>query len=205
MRGGDVRKFQSLGFEAVYSVEVDPEFPSDGDWHCPVFSFDREGHVAGEFVSRWGAPLVVRVSQAGAPGWVGMFPAGGLGGVEGVFAGPAPAQMCVVADGQVYLARVDAPQDGAVIVHDQVAQVVPVADPPLVLLIRFMDIVAIGPAGIAWRSPRLAVDDLRVVRVDADGIHCTGELLGESPAALVVDTATGQVIAGPRLEGPGWH
>jgi hypothetical protein len=204
MRGDGVRKFQRLGFETAYGVEVDAEFPSSGDWPCPVFSFDRDGRVCEEFVSRWGAPLVVRVTPVGGTDWVGMFPAGGLGGVDDVFAGPGRAQMCAVVDGLAYLVRVDAPEAGAVIAQDQVGQVVSVAGASLLLLVRFIDIVAIGPTGVSWCSPRLAVDNLRVTRADVDGIHCTADMLGNSSEAIVVDQATGRVCAGPRLDGPPW-
>lgn len=205
MCGDDVRMFHRLGFEPAYGVEVDAEFPSGGDWPCPVFSFDRDGRVCEEFVSRWGAPLVVRVAPEVGPEWVGMFPAGGLGGVDGVFAGPAPVQMCAVVNGLAYLVRVDEPEAGAVITHDQVGQVVPVVGAELLLLVRFIDIVAVGPEGVAWRSARLAVDDLRVVRADADGVHCTADVLGDSAASIVVDPATGRVRAGPRLDGAPWN
>jgi hypothetical protein len=129
------------------------ELHAGGEWPCPVFGFDRDGHCVGEeFVSRWGAPLVVHVVPSDRPEWIGMFPAGGLGGIDGVFAGPASTQMCAVVDGQAYLVCVDAPAAGAVVAHHQVWQVVSVAGAQLLLLIRFIDIVAVGPDGIAWHS-----------------------------------------------------
>jgi hypothetical protein len=199
------RDFHRFGFEPAYEVDLDPEFPSAGDWPCPVFGFDHDGRVVSEFVSRWGTPLIVRVAPANAAEWVGMFPADGLSGVEGVFAGPGPQQMCVLVGGQAYLVQVDVPEDAAVVAHFQVGQVVPALDPPLLLLVRFMDIVAIGTEGIAWRSPRLAVDDLRVLRADAGGVHCVGYLLGDSLQEFVVDPANGRVSAGARLDGPAWN
>jgi hypothetical protein len=202
----DARMFHRLDFEPAYGAEIDPEFPAGGEWPCPVFGFDRDGHCVGEeFVSRWGAPLVVHVVPAGRREWIGMFPAGGLGGIDGVFAGPGPTQMCAVVDGSAYLVSVDMPTAGAVIAHDQVGQVVSVPGAQLLLLIRFIDIVAVGPDGIAWHSPRLAVDDLRVDHADTSAIHCTADMLGHSQTPIVVDPATGLVAAGPRLEGPPWN
>lgn len=180
-------------FEPAYEVEVGPEFPSNGDWSCPVFAFDRDGRVVDEFVSRWGALLTVRVKTGEGAEWVGHFPAGGLGGVDGVFACPAPAQLCVVVDGSAFLLDVEAPA-AAVIAHDQVGQVVPVAGVPLLLLVRFIDIVAIGPEGVAWRSPRLALDGLRVVHAAADGIRCVADTCGDAGEDFVVDPATGERV-----------
>jgi hypothetical protein len=76
-----------------------------------------------------------------------MFPAGGLGGVDDVFAGPGRAQMCAVVDGLAYLVRVDAPEAGAVIAHDQVGQVVSVAGASLLLLVRETRPLSYGQGG----------------------------------------------------------
>jgi len=81
--------FDRQGFAPTYEIESDPEFPADGAWPCPVFAFDRDGRVGPEFVSRWGAPRIVRVLPAASSEWVGMFPSGGLSGVSGVFATPS--------------------------------------------------------------------------------------------------------------------
>jgi hypothetical protein len=178
-------------FEPAYEVEVGPEFPPDGEWSCPVYAFDHDGHVVEEFVSRWGAPLALRVKPREGAEWVGLFPAGGLGGVDGVFACPAPAQLCVVVDGLAFLLDVDSPAT-AVVAHDQVGQVVPVLGVPLLLLVRFIDIVAIGPDGVAWRSPCLALDGLRVLQARADGIRCVADT--SEGVDIVVDPATGEPL-----------
>ena len=46
--------FQTLGFECAYTVAVDPDFPGNGDWDCPVVAFDRMGVVTPAFECRWG-------------------------------------------------------------------------------------------------------------------------------------------------------
>lgn len=191
-------------FAATYEVKTDPEFPPDGSWPCPVFAFDRDGRVQVELVSRWGAPRIIRVRPAASPEWVGMFPSGGLGGVSGVFATPSPDRLCVLVDGEAYLVRVDAPEEGAVIAQDTVGQVISAVEPPLLLLVRGVDIVALGAEGVAWRSPRLALDGLRVGVVDASGIHCTADLLPGDVESLIVDPASGQVSSGPGLKVTAW-
>jgi len=174
-----------------YTYEIGPEFPANGEWPCPVFAFDHDGRVVDDFVSRWGAPVVVRVRPAETVEWVGQFPSGGLGGVSDVFAGPAPKQMCVVVDGLAFLVDVAAPA-GTIVAHDQVRQVAPVVGAPLLLLVGWVDIVAIGPEGVAWRSPRLALDGLRVLDARADGIRCQADTMEDSPETFVVDPATGE-------------
>lgn len=172
-----------------------------GAWPCPVFAFDRDGRVGLEFVSRWGAPRIVRVLPAASPEWVGMFPSCGLGGVSGVRATPSPQRVCVLVEGRAYVVRVDAPEERAIIAQDAVEQVVSTVEPPLLLLVRGVDIVALGAEGIAWRSPPLAGDGFRVGLVDAEGIHCTGDLLANGPKPIVVDPASGEVSVGARLDG----
>src|SRR5439155_18309383 len=103
--------FERFHFRPRYKLEVDPEFPGDGQWGCPVFGFDRDGRIMERFASRWGAPLTVRV-QAPSQVWVGMFAAGGLGGLRGVFACPSPSGLCAVVDGEAYLVEVDHPERG---------------------------------------------------------------------------------------------
>lgn len=192
-------------FAPAYVVEIDPEFPADGRWPCGVFAFDRDGAIAPEFVSRWGAPRVICVTPAASPEWIGMFPSGGLGGLSGIFATPAPERICVVVDGLAYLVRVTAPGEGAVVAHDTVEQVSSVANPALLLLVRGIDLVALGIDGISWRSARLAVDDLRVIGTEPEGIRCVGDFLSGDLDVIVVDPATGRVVSGPRLVGPPWN
>jgi hypothetical protein len=160
------------GFAPAFDAEADPEFPGDGRWSCPVFAFDYDGRVVQEFKSPWGTPFVVRVTPADGSEWVGLFPAGGLGGED------------------------DAPGSAAVVAQDQVRQVVPVIDSSLLLLVSYVDMVAIDSQGIAWTSPRLALDGLRITHTDADGIHCVADTLAGSAETIVVNPATGEPASG---------
>ncbi|MDQ3641180.1 MAG: hypothetical protein M3450_06895 [Actinomycetota bacterium] len=85
----------------------------------------------------------------------------------------------------------------AEIVQDQVHQVEPCHDPPLVLFAGFLDLVAIAPVGIAWRTPRLCVDGLEVHHAGRTGIECSCDGDGKRPITL--DPATGEQIDGTRL------
>ena len=94
-----------------------------------------------------GPPTVLEVVPIDGERWIGQFAAGGLGGISGVCATPSPRRLCVLADGLAYLVDVDAAQRGADVVHDQVGQIEVVLEPELLLLVRFIDIVAIGADG----------------------------------------------------------
>jgi hypothetical protein len=164
-----------------------------------MFAFDRDGRIADNAESRWGPPTVVDVRPAGSERWVGSFAAGGLGGVSDVFASPAPAQLCVVVDGLAYVVNVHDPGSGALVAHDQVWQVETIEAPPRLLLVRFIDMVALGEEGVAWRTPRIAVDDLRVVQAGSAGIECTCDNLGGTET-ITLDPRTGVQVAGTRLD-----
>jgi hypothetical protein len=108
-----------------------------------------------------------------------------------------------VVDGETYFVEVDHPERGAVIAQDQVGQAVAVNGADLLLLVRFIDIVAIGTSGIAWRSARLVIDDLEVIEARAEAISVTGDMLGSRPT-IRLDPSSGAVVDGPRL-GPPWN
>lgn len=193
-----VMEFEIFQFEPGFQVEVDPEFPGDGEWDCPVISFDRGGAVASDPETRWGSPLVVGIEPASSPAWVATFAAGGVGYLRGLFATPSPSILLSVVDGLAYFVDVERPGQAATIAGNQIHQVAACEDPALVLLVGFTDIVAIGPQGIAWATPRLCVDDLRVETVSSTTITCSCDNPGRTTIAL--DPHTGHQIEGTRLD-----
>ena len=190
----DPRVGSGTGFDAerAYAVEVDPEFPAKGTWDCDVYAFDRDGMVVPEFVARWGAPTLVQVTPKHGTEWVGMYPAGGLGALRGVYATPSPNTLCVVVGGAAYLTDVDRPSGSTQLATDQVEQVVATSEHQLLLLVSPVDMVAVGSSGVAWRSHRLAMDHLRVTRVMPRGIECTDDLMDPESTRFIVDPTTGR-------------
>jgi hypothetical protein len=186
-------------FEPAFTVAIDPEFPGDADWKCRVVGFDRDGAAMDEFDSRWGTPFIIRIEPEEGDPWIAMFAAGGIGSLRGVFATPSPTALVVVADGRAYLVDVDLSTPLVRTVHDQVHQVAATSDPPLLLLVRFIDIVAIGPDGVAWATPRLCVDDLKVVRADRTAIECSCDNL-DGTSTITLDPHTGKQTGGTRVD-----
>lgn len=191
--------FQTLGFSPAYDVEIDPEFPGDGDWRCAVFGYDRDGTVMEDFHSRWGPPMIMAVSPPDTQRWVGKFASGGLGvgvaGATGAFGCPASTDLCVLADGLAYVLSVEDPAGGAFAARLGVRQIVRVEGHPLLLLVTFTDIVAIGTAGVAWQTPRIALDDLWVESADAHSIVCSVKTF-DLPPTIVLDPASGEQTEG---------
>jgi hypothetical protein len=194
--------FDLHDFDPGFSVETQPEFPADGVWGEPLYCFDRDGHVGSEPVTRWGAPFVVRVSPTSADAWVGMFAAGGLGGqgANGAHACPRPDQLCVVVDGLAYLVSVENPAQGAMPLGLSVTQAVATADPPLLLLVTYSSVTALGPEGITWQSGRIALDGLRVEQVTGDRIRFRADNLEGGFNSGTLDAGTGEQVAGRRFQ-----
>ncbi len=191
--------FATYGFNPAYTVEVSPEFPLDGVWAEPMHAFDRDGRHLAEPLTRWGAPVVVGVLPHQRGTWVGNFAAGGLGGETAVAACPRGTDICVVVDGLAYLVGVDHPEDDAVLLLDQVKQLVGVASPPRLVLVNDLGAVALGESGIAWKTPRLALDGLWLDRVLPDGLVLTADQVEGGTNTIMLDVATGEQTSGARF------
>ena len=191
------RTFNSFGFTPSYACEPDPELPGTGEWGCPAYGFHRDGMAEGPFRSRWGTPLISRFTLASGQAWVGSFEAGGMGGIDGIYACPDPSAALIVCDGQAYYTPVTAPDRCAVVSLSPITQVLPAGE-AVILLGSFSDLAAISRHGPAWTSERVCLDDLHITAADADSIDCTGGFL-DSTQRFTLDTSTGQIKAGPRF------
>jgi hypothetical protein len=180
-------------FNAAYEVEIDPEFPGNGDWGCSVFAFKSDGAVTDDFDPPWGTPVILRVTPESGPVWVGLFPGGGGGRTSGTFACPAEDHLCVVVDGSAYLVDVGAPGRGAVVLLRETHQVFPAVEEGSLLLAGYQHLVAIGPSGALWRSPRLVLDDLFVVSVANGRAVCSGYEMAED-RSFVINLETGERV-----------
>ncbi len=191
-----VHVFESHGFASSYSVEISPEYPSDGQWAVPLHCYDRDGEHSQEPSTRWGAPVVVRIDPDSADAWVGMFAAGGIGGITGVHTCPRPSDLCVVADGSAYLVSVEAPGGPATVILDQVKQVVGLPEQGLLVLVCDYKAVALSREGLVWATGRIALDGLWLDRVLPDGLVFTLHTIEGSNDTIMLDVATGHQTAG---------
>lgn len=191
--------FERHGFEPAYEVVVNPEFPANGVWPVPVQCFGRDGSRPETVPTRWGAPFIAAITPSASPSWVAMFEAGGLGSERGAHACPNAAQLCVLADGLAYLVDIEHQGAPATMLVDQVTQVVAVGAPALLLLVSCSEIAALGVDGVLWNTERIALDGLRVDRVQGSEIHCAADSLEGGWDALVLDGTTGAQVSGRRF------
>jgi hypothetical protein len=180
-------------FDATFTAQPSPEFPGNGRWGVPVFAYDRSGAVASQPNERWGAPFVIAIQPLGQPRWVGIFSTGGLGGVRSAFACPRASDLCVVVDGLAYLLDVGKPALGALVVADQVRQVVAEVKPPRLFLATWTGIAALGPEGLAWRESRIALDGLQILAT-SPYLLCRVDDLKGGTDQVRLDPATGRSL-----------
>jgi hypothetical protein len=181
--------FDACGFEAKYRVIVEPETREGAE-----YAYGRNGKLIEEydFESRWGTPLVITVKSVAGPVWTGAFAAGGLGTVRGVYATPSPRHLCAIVDGLAYVVAVDSPDRPAFIAASAVVRVMPVPDVPLLLLTGDTDIAGIKSDGVTWAVPRLVLDDLRVLRANAEAIVVSGDVGGHM-STITLTPASGTI------------
>lgn len=67
----------------------------------------------------------------------------------------------------------------------------------VVVFSDFIGLVAYGRDGLIWRTPRLALDELRIDHVDGDGLHVAGFFGSRKLDPFVVDPATGEPSGQP--------
>jgi hypothetical protein len=187
-----VARFQTLGFAAEYSVEEDPEYPSDGAWDF------REVRVGATGATLIGGPQALIRPSTGEP-WYLVTSFAHFGEL---FASPDPHRICVFEQFErAVLVDTRRPE------RQTPLDVYPVriassVEHGLLLICSWIDITALASDGIRWRTKRLVLDDLHIERVRGDQIECRGAALGSAtPARMTIDARTGEVIAGVAYAG----
>jgi hypothetical protein len=186
-----------FGFSHTYSVEVDPAFPGDGEWDCTTVGYNAEGAPTEFLDSRWGVPVVLRVTPQDGEDWVLSVSGGnGLTSLRGIYATPQPEEFLVVVDGAALLVRADGPASVRSL-GLMVTQILGVDESQPVLLInRNISVAALDASGVRWQTQRLCWDDLTIERVVDEEVHCSGEFVPR--ASFVLDLQSGDQLSGPR-------
>jgi hypothetical protein len=189
-----------------YEVEQLSELPGTDKLAVPLIFFPPPKHRQ-EHDGLW-----LKVKPASGPGWVGVFAFGMQSSCtfSRVVSSPDPNRVCVIAKGSAYIVKADEPE-----VWEQIP-IIPVMDVrlsfdgSLLVFSDFTTLAAYGTTGLAWRSPRLCWDGLKIVKVTRETIKGTGydptnSITHES--RFVVDAKTGRSLlpSPPSIDGkPIW-
>jgi hypothetical protein len=173
-------------FEIGFGVEVDPEFPAGGG--------ETAERIPGN-LPRVGA--ILRVTAPGHPSWDIAI------GAPNWWRTPMPTAIAFISDRTGFMAQVV--ERRVIGEHYGVTRIWEAEESDLLLMVSDTGITAVGADGIAWVSPRLAWDDLKVIRSDPERIVCRGFItsadLGGPHSEITIDPRTGRQLTGPWFDG----
>lgn len=188
-------------FEFVARYEVKQLERIDRQFASRVLAFpdavpvDRQQELAE-------APIIA-VAPAHGEAWIGLFHGGGYGvppaAPAQVIGWPDERSFCVVKEGAGCLVETDNPTKTSEIDVFPITDVLAVPHHNLVVFADFTDLTAYGPAGIAWRAGRIALDELEILRVEGDVLHVAGFFGTVNRAEFSVDLHTGRPMGAPYL------
>jgi hypothetical protein len=147
---------------------------------------------------------ILEVHPAGGDPWIGVFYGADEYAVppavhHAAIAFPDGWTFCVIRSGSGMIVRADDPLTTSEIESWPITGYLVVPDSDLVVFADFTNLVAYGREGIAWRSRRLALDDLKIIRSEDDVLHVTGFFgdLDEEDVPFSVDLRSGEGAGQP--------
>jgi hypothetical protein len=191
-----------FAFPHEYEVNEVGDYPGDGKFGSPVFFYPvPENRI------RNGASWL-RIKARGSEPWIGAFAFGDTSpsALSRVVSTPDPRRLCVISNGAAYVVSVDEPHVWDEIYIFPVLDARPVVSHGLLLLSDFTHIAAYGVAALAWKSPRVCWDDLKIANVTPDTVEGAGydPTNSLSPAMrFVVDLKTGRSLLPAPVSGDG--
>jgi hypothetical protein len=154
-------------FPHDYTVEEFGELPGTGIPRETLIYFPRpKGRL--EHEGEW---LSVRAKSGKM--WAGVF-AFGHGSLTIVISTPEPNTVCVISKGAGYLVHAEAPEQWEQVGVCPVTDARPIPEHKLLLLSDFTRLAVYGTDGLAWKSPRVCWDDLKITGITSESIEGTG-------------------------------
>jgi hypothetical protein len=143
--------------------------------------------------------LIVRVQPDSSKEWTGVFAFGRLGdrGISRVLSLPDPEKLCVVSKGAGYIVAATDPRACERLRTVPIVDVRTMPQAGVVIFANHTNLVAHGVHGVAWRTPRLALDGFKIVEVTHHTV--VGEywdLRSEAMETFEVDARTGSTRGG---------
>ena len=115
---------------------------------------------------------------------------------SGVWAAPAPRQICCLAGGYAYVIDTTAPEHFTFLSLRPVLEVRAAADADLLLFIGHRTIVAWGREGQAWESEKLSDEGITALSIEGSLLHGTGwGLMTDPETPFELDLHTGRHLS----------
>ena len=159
-------------FAFPHSDEVDElrDWPATRSFSIPVICFpppkSRPEHNG----------LWLRVRAKSGKAWIGVFAFGYTSppAFSRVVSSPDVEKVCVVSQGSAYIVSAEKPEVWEQIPIIPVLDVRPLPEQKLLVFADFIRLAAYGSDKLAWRSPRVCWDELKITNVTGDIIEGTG-------------------------------
>lgn len=117
----------------------------------------------------------------------------------GVWSCPNPDELCALAGGYAYIVDTLSPMRFTHLGFRPVLEVRSLVEQRLILFAGHQALLAWGPGGQAWESPRLSSEGLRLEAVSGNNLYGFGwDLLTDRDVPFTVDLRTGERIELPR-------
>lgn len=145
---------------------------------------------------------IVEVTPAGGDPWIAVFSGAEQYGVppavhHAVIALPDGWTFCLIRSGSGMIVRADDPRITSEIESWPITGYLVVPSVELIVFADFTKLVAYGRGGHAWRSRRLALDDLKIIRSEGHVLHVTGFFGDKEDVPFTVDLRTGDAQGQP--------
>jgi hypothetical protein len=179
-----------LAFARNYEIAEPPELPGAGLGSIPVHYFPLPG-ARSERDGEW-----IKVIPASGNAWVGVFCGEGSYTFSRALSTPNPDQLCVVSGGAAYVVKAGSPERWQRLDFFPVTGACALIGNGLLILATFHKLAALNAEGLAWESPRVCWDDLRITRAVGERIEGTGYDPTNTPSEMhfSVDTKTGRSL-----------
>ena len=155
------------------------------------FTYPREA----EEVERGALEVLIRPASD-AP-YLATFALGFAGSVvpTGVWSCPNPDEICAVAGGYAYVVHAAAPEEFTQIVFRPVLEVRTLVSHNLLLFTGSHALLAWGASGLAWQTPRLSSEGLRITEVRDKQLHGFGwDVITDRETPFAIDLRTGRRV-----------
>jgi hypothetical protein len=155
--------------------------------------------VAGEEEAMSRGALLVDVRPNGGRNFLAICALGFEGDelLSGVWSCPNPLELCAVAGGYAYVINAWNPKQCTHLELRPVVEVVAAPSSQLLLFVGFHSIAAGGADGLAWQTPRITWEGLRIERMDETTLHgFAWDMPNDAEVPFAVDLRSGAVTGG---------
>ncbi len=172
---------------------------------APARQFTYPHQVAGEEDALARGALLLQIHPADHPAFLATC---ALGFTDpslptGIYPCPNPSELCALAGGYAYLIDTAAPTRSTHLPLKPVTQVLPVPSHNLLLFAGFHTLLAWGPGGLAWQTPRLTWDGLRITSIADNTLHGLGwNMPTDKELPFTVNLQTGAHTGGAYSPAP---